>query len=90
MKAPERMCIACRAHKAKGELLRVVKNKSGGLYFDYSGKAAGRGAYICAEADCMKLAIKKRLFNRAFKCEIPEAVLCELAETISKGEANKA
>ena len=46
-KVPMRMCIACHAMKPKKEMLRVVKPKEGDVFIDFTGKAAGRGAYIC-------------------------------------------
>lgn len=46
-KIPLRQCIACRELKPKKEMLRIVKNKEGAIFLDFSGKAQGRGAYIC-------------------------------------------
>ena len=48
-KIPMRMCVACREMKPKKEMLRIVKPKEGDVFIDFSGKAAGRGAYICNE-----------------------------------------
>ena len=45
-KIPMRMCIACHEMKAKKEMLRVVKNKEGEVFIDFTGKAA----HICATA----------------------------------------
>lgn len=44
---PARMCIACREMKPKRDMLRIVKNAEGEIKLDFSGKAPGRGAYIC-------------------------------------------
>ena len=46
-KIPMRMCIACHEMKPKKEMLRIVKPKDGEVSIDFTGKAAGRGAYIC-------------------------------------------
>ena len=51
---PMRRCIACREMKPKKQLLRVVKNADGDIFVDASGKAAGRGAYICNAEVCLK------------------------------------
>ena len=53
-KVPFRMCIACRQMKPKKEMTRIVKNADGEIFADFSGKAAGRGAYICSDEACMK------------------------------------
>ena len=54
-KIPTRMCIACREMKPKSEMTRVVKNADGEIFSDPTGKAAGRGAYICANPACLKM-----------------------------------
>ena len=46
-KIPMRMCLCCREMKPKRELVRVVLNKEGQISVDLTGKAAGRGAYLC-------------------------------------------
>ena len=53
-KIPMRMCIACREMKPKKEMTRVVKNADGEIFFDPTGKAPGRGAYVCADTACIK------------------------------------
>ncbi len=69
-----RMCIICREHSDKKELLRIVKNKEGQIFVDKTGKANGRGAYICKDKNCFEKLKKTRGLNRAFKCEIPNEV----------------
>lgn len=69
-----RMCIVCREHSDKKELLRIVKNKEGQIFVDKTGKANGRGAYICKDKNCFEKLKKTRGLNRAFKCEIPNEV----------------
>lgn len=48
-KIPMRMCIACHEMKAKKEMLRVVKNKEGEVFIDFTAKPR-EGAHICATA----------------------------------------
>ncbi len=69
-KIPLRMCIACREGKPKQEMLRIVKNAAGEIRLDFSGKLAGRGAYICNSEACIKKLKKQRLLNKAFSSEI--------------------
>ena len=73
-KIPMRMCIACHEMKQKKEMLRIVKPKEGDAFIDFTGKAAGRGAYICNNPDCVKKLKKARLLNKTFSAEIPQEV----------------
>ena len=56
-KVPQRKCIACQERDSKKGLIRIVKNKEGQIILDPIGKANGRGAYICKDAECLKKAI---------------------------------
>ena len=60
-KVPMRTCIGCRQAKNKKELIRVVKNKEGQVFVDLTGRQNGRGAYICANKDCLEKAITRAL-----------------------------
>ena len=73
-KLPMRQCTGCREHKPKRELLRVVRSPEGELSLDVRGKKAGRGAYLCPDAECLKKARRSRALERALSCEIPDAV----------------
>jgi len=82
-KIPLRMCIVCRQMKPKAELLRVVKSADGQIFEDSTFKAAGRGAYVCRQEECLQKCIKTRAFNRAFKGQMPQ----EIYDTIkNRGE----
>ena len=76
---PERMCVACRTMQPKKNLIRVVKTGDEKIFVDNSGKANGRGAYICNNKDCFNKAIKSRALNRAFKCEVSKETMQELS-----------
>ena len=61
-KIPERRCVGCGISFPKKDLIRVVRLPDGGAELDPTGKKAGRGAYICCSAECLKKARKaKRL-----------------------------
>lgn len=57
-KVPQRKCIACQDRDNKKELVRIVKNKEGHIFLDKTGKANGRGAYICNCSECLKKLLK--------------------------------
>ncbi len=86
-KTPLRKCIGCGELKDKRELIRVVRNKEGLVSLDTTGKAQGRGAYICSKKACLEMAIKNRGLNRSFKCEVPKAVYNKLLEEIPIDES---
>ena len=79
-KIPLRQCIACRELKEKRQMLRVVKNNQGQIFLDFSGKASGRGAYVCDNADCIKKLKKNRLINKAFSCEVDDGIYAAIEE----------
>lgn len=79
-KIPLRQCIACRELKEKRSMLRVVKNSEGKIFLDFSSKAAGRGAYICDNPECIKKLKKGRLLNRVFSCAVDDLIYAAVEE----------
>ena len=77
-----RMCIACREMKDKRSLLRIVKNKEGNIFVDKTGKANGRGAYICKDIECLNKLKKQKILNKAFKMMIDENFYKEIEGVI--------
>lgn len=73
-KIPMRMCIACRGMKPKADMTRVVKNADGEIFPDPTGKAPGRGAYICSSEECLKKLTGKKLLNKAFSANVEPEV----------------
>ena len=81
-KVPFRMCIACRQMKPKKEMTRIVKTADGDIFADFSGKAAGRGAYICSDPECNKKLQDKKLLHKAFSAQVSP----EVYEGVQGGE----
>ena len=82
-KVPMRMCVGCREMKPKMTLLRVVKPQDGDAHIDRTGKAPGRGAYVCDDAECLKKARKSRALERALECSIAAEVFEALEAHLS-------
>ena len=80
---PMRMCIACRQMKPKKEMTRVVKTADGEISADPTGKAAGRGAYICGDEACLKKLNDKKLLHKAFSTDVSQTVYPGVEETIA-------
>lgn len=62
-RAPIRTCIACGTSSDKCTFVRFVRKADGTVALDASGKAAGRGAYVCAKSACFERACEKRLLD---------------------------
>lgn len=73
-KIPMRMCLGCGEMKPKKELIRAVKSPEGEVSLDLTGKKSGRGAYICRDINCLKLARKAKRFEKSFECRISDEV----------------
>lgn len=86
-KIPMRMCMGCGEMKPKRSLLRVVHQKDGAVLLDPSGKLAGRGGYICADAECLKKARKARRFEKSFSCRISDEVYDALEAALAEAAA---
>ena len=79
-KIPQRQCMGCRERKNKRELIRVVRGTDGTVGLDFSGKAPGRGAYICPNPDCLKKALRSKALDRSLETEFPETIYDRLAK----------
>lgn len=86
-KIPMRRCVGCGEVKSKKELIRVIRTPDGEIRLDISGRANGRGAYLCNNPDCLKKARKRRALSRSLGCEIPEQVYKELFDEMEENHA---
>lgn len=77
-KIPMRKCTGCQEMKNKKELIRIVRDENGEFTLDKTGKLAGRGAYICPNAECLEKAHKSKGLERSFKSAVPQSVYEEL------------
>ena len=82
-KIPMRQCTGCREMRRKRELIRVIKTAENEICIDATGRKNGRGAYICPNMECLKLAMKNRGLERSLKTAIPESVYRQLEEEMS-------
>ncbi|MEM7545482.1 MAG: RNA-binding protein [Pseudomonadota bacterium] len=65
--APERRCIASGTSGATDRMIRFVLDPAGTLTPDLAERLPGRGAWLTADTASVALAVKKRLFSRAFR-----------------------
>jgi uncharacterized protein len=63
--------------------MRIVRTPAGDVVLDESGRAAGRGAYVCRSADCLDKAITKGALSRALKTPLPVDLRTGLAGSLT-------
>lgn len=69
---PVRTCVGCRARATKRELLRVTVGLVDGrpaVVPDPTSTAPGRGAHLHPSTECYDLAVRRKAFTRALRCE---------------------
>lgn len=74
-----RKCVACREIKQQNEMLRIARINNEYL-IDEKNNLGGRGAYVCKDENCIKLTIKKKILNRAFKSNLDSQIYDKLSE----------
>jgi predicted RNA-binding protein YlxR (DUF448 family) len=77
-KFPTRTCVACRTERQKRDFVRVVRAPDGTMSIDSTGRANGRGAYLCADGSCWSSAVKKKSIERALSTPLGAELKAEL------------
>lgn len=72
-KVPLRQCVGCGQMKSKKEMMRVIKTAEGDIVLDVTGRKNGRGAYLCKQEECLKMAMKNKGLERSFKMSIDQS-----------------
>lgn len=84
-KVPMRRCIGCMESKDKNELIRIACYE-GKITVDPSGKAKGRGVYLCRNHECMEKAKKKNAVQRSLQTEMSPEEKEKLFEELKEYE----
>ncbi len=82
---PMRRCVGCMESKPKSELIRVAAYE-GEISLDVTGRAKGRGVYVCPSEECVKKAQKRNSFKRGFRMEITGEQMERLYEALNQYE----
>lgn len=64
---PQRTCVVCREKDSKRQLVRIVRTQEGTVMIDPTGKANGRGAYLCDKPACWERAVNSDALARALR-----------------------
>ena len=83
LKIRQRSCIACGEKDDKRTLYRVVRTAGGEIFFDATGRAAGRGAYFCSE-ECLEKACKQGKLSKSFKMKVEVETYEKIREQFSR------
>ena len=80
-KTPMRRCAGCMESKPKNELVRIASYE-GSVTFDPTGKAKGRGVYLCPSEECLAKAVKRKALQRSLGITLEEAELDQVLQPI--------
>jgi predicted RNA-binding protein YlxR (DUF448 family) len=70
--------VACRTSRDKRELVRIVRTPDRRVVLDATGRLAGRGAYLCADGSCWRVALDKNILTRALEMPVPDELRAHL------------
>ena len=66
--------------------IRCAGQPEGKLLVDLTGKANGRGAYVCPDPACLKRAMKSKALERGFEIPIPQEIYDGLLNKMEEGD----
>ena len=83
-KVPMRKCIGCMESKEKNQLVRIA-GYEGNISIDLTGRAKGRGAYLCKEnRQCWEKAYKRKALERSLGMTVGEEQKDEIFNQLAK------
>jgi hypothetical protein len=83
---PLRRCVACRAQRPRGALLRVAA-VDGKAVHDVRAALPGRGAWLCQDEKCVLAAVKMKALSRGLKGKGREPAIEELRAWVAAAKA---
>lgn len=81
---PMRTCVSCGAKSAKRSLLRIVATPDEGVDVDASGRANGRGAYVCRDGSCGPSGLQRGRVEHALRTRMTDDSWVELIESLKR------
>ncbi len=79
-----RICVGCGNAKHKSELIRIVKRQDNSLEIDFQKNKSGRGAYICNNPECARLALQRRGLDRSFRIPVERQFYEQLIQQVKQ------
>ena len=80
---PMRRCVGCMESKEKNQLIRVA-GYEGQVSIDPTGKAKGRGVYLCPDLQCFEKGQKKKAIGRNLEMELTGEQVTKLFEDLKQ------
>jgi hypothetical protein len=65
-----RRCAACGEQLPKRDLIRIVRTPEGRVEVDSTGKASGRGTYLCPKTECWEKGLAKNRLDRVLRSDL--------------------
>lgn len=84
-KIPMRRCVGCMESKPKNSLVRIACYE-GVISLDLTGKAKGRGVYLCKDLECMEKAKKRRALQRSFDADLKQEDIDKIFQELAAYE----
>ena len=84
---PQRTCVVCRRTFSKRSITRIVRGPDGDVFYDATGKAPGRGAYICNDLTCWEKAVTSKILQNVLKTELTPAQRAALRSELERRKA---
>ena len=81
-KIPMRSCVVTGEKCEKKDLIRVVRDNTGRVFIDTTGKANGRGAYLKRDIEVINMAKKNKILDRRLEVEVDNSIYEELESMI--------
>ena len=85
---PVRTCCGCGRKGGKREMVRIVKSPLGSISVDTTGKAAGRGAYLCEELSCWQTGVNQNRLERTLNATMEPNQRTELLDYAEEQKPN--
>ena len=67
---PIRTCCGCGRKSGKRDMVRIVREPAGAVAVDPTGRASGRGAYLCEDPACWESGLGRNRLDRVLKVTI--------------------
>ena len=81
-KMPERTCVITKEKTLKKDLLRVVRDNTGNVSVDVTGKANGRGAYLKKDKEVINKAKTTKALERILEVTISDSIYEEMLKLV--------
>lgn len=93
---PQRSCVACRQTQTKRDLVRLARASGREVRVDESGRAPGRGAYLCRDRVCWERALAGDAIGRALRVRLQpddrvalEAYAAQIEPAAAEGDGRR-